>query len=449
MNRSAWIVLGLLIAFGGSVAASGTVAPGLPWVTATRQTRIKTNPPGSAATDASLLLDASTAGSNECMIGLDTATDVCLMDAEGDVIVKDITITGTCTGCGAGSGDITAVGSMTSGAAFADATADNAWLGLGNAAGRIEFDDQATDEVNILDANVGIGTSTPTSLVDVVKSSLSSAHAIHVTATSDGAFAAIRTDVSTSGSDTQPRISMQSLLTSGFTGNAATVAVDAENVVAGTGNDFKFGTSFSNPTGNSGINGFAGATTTGLNVGSYAEAVGGSTNAGAVGKSITAKNSANNIGVIGVARNTGTSPVEIGGFFGLYNSTPTWESAALIADNGGTTNPIFLARDNGTTTFTIADGGNITTSADLAVNGGDITSTQDQITVNKPFVLQKVEGDPPAPVAGCVAAREGSMIYVQDTNPATNAGGICVCIDTGSAVYAWTAGTPAPTGGCP
>ncbi len=59
------------------------------------------------------------------------------------------------------SGDITAVGSMTSGNAFADAGADDQWLGIGSTAGRIEFDNQYVDEVNILDAKVGIGTSTP------------------------------------------------------------------------------------------------------------------------------------------------------------------------------------------------------------------------------------------------------------------------------------------------
>ncbi|PCI31131.1 hypothetical protein COB52_00275, partial [Candidatus Kaiserbacteria bacterium] len=68
---------------------------------------------------------------------------------------------------GGGSGDITAVGSMTTGAAFADSTADDDWLGLGASAGRIEFDNQATDEVNILNANVGIGTSTPSVLLTV------------------------------------------------------------------------------------------------------------------------------------------------------------------------------------------------------------------------------------------------------------------------------------------
>ncbi len=58
-------------------------------------------------------------------------------------------------------GDITTVGSMTSDSVFANANADDNWLGLGAAAGRIEFDDQTMDEVNILDANVGIGTASP------------------------------------------------------------------------------------------------------------------------------------------------------------------------------------------------------------------------------------------------------------------------------------------------
>lgn len=70
------------------------------------------------------------------------------------------------TGVG-GAGDITNVGSITSGAAFSDGNSDDDWLGLGASTGRIEFDDQGTDEVNILDANVGIGTPTPTTLLDI------------------------------------------------------------------------------------------------------------------------------------------------------------------------------------------------------------------------------------------------------------------------------------------
>ena len=73
------------------------------------------------------------------------------------------------TGIG-GTGDITGVGSTTSGLAFGDSTADDDWLGLGGSAGRIEFDDQATDEINFLDAYVGIGTSAPSATLDVVGS---------------------------------------------------------------------------------------------------------------------------------------------------------------------------------------------------------------------------------------------------------------------------------------
>jgi hypothetical protein len=44
---------------------------------------------------------------------------------------------------------------------------DDAWVGLGAGAGRIEFDDQATDEVNVLAARMGIGTSTPGYSLDI------------------------------------------------------------------------------------------------------------------------------------------------------------------------------------------------------------------------------------------------------------------------------------------
>ena len=71
------------------------------------------------------------------------------------------------TGVGA-AGDITAVGSMTSGAVFADSTADEDWLGLGAAAGRILFRNQTTDVIALLNANVGIGTTAPAESLQVV-----------------------------------------------------------------------------------------------------------------------------------------------------------------------------------------------------------------------------------------------------------------------------------------
>lgn len=55
------------------------------------------------------------------------------------------------------------MGSLTSGSVFADINASGHWMGLGSAEGRIEFDDMATDEVNILNAHVGIGTNVPES----------------------------------------------------------------------------------------------------------------------------------------------------------------------------------------------------------------------------------------------------------------------------------------------
>ena len=45
--------------------------------------------------------------------------------------------------------------------------ADDHYIGLGDAAGRIEFDDQATDEINFLDCNVGINDSSPKYRLDV------------------------------------------------------------------------------------------------------------------------------------------------------------------------------------------------------------------------------------------------------------------------------------------
>ena len=45
---------------------------------------------------------------------------------------------------------------------------DDDWIGLGAAAGRIQFDDQTTDEINILSAVVGLGTETPDTTLQVV-----------------------------------------------------------------------------------------------------------------------------------------------------------------------------------------------------------------------------------------------------------------------------------------
>ncbi|HEX9779979.1 MAG TPA: hypothetical protein VGB20_02050, partial [bacterium] len=84
---------------------------------------------------------------------------------------EEDTDTWDCAADFGGTGDITAVGSMTTGDVFADGTADGQWLGLGAAAGRIEFDAGTPDEVNILDAFVGIGTPNPLLALEVLDNS--------------------------------------------------------------------------------------------------------------------------------------------------------------------------------------------------------------------------------------------------------------------------------------
>jgi len=65
-------------------------------------------------------------------------------------------------------GNITKVGSMNSGDVFADGNADGQWLGLGTNDGRIQFNLLAADdEILLLDANVGIGSTNPTSKLQV------------------------------------------------------------------------------------------------------------------------------------------------------------------------------------------------------------------------------------------------------------------------------------------
>lgn len=144
----------------------------------------------------------------------------------------------------------------------------------------------------------------------------------------------------------------------GYTGGSATTCGRFANAVAGTGT-VGFGTDTS-ITANAGAFGLTTATTAGTNLGTNGVAYGGNISVGAQGISIRAKNSASNVGVAGFGLNTGTTPVQIGGYFGLQSAAPTITSAALMCDNGSTTSPIFVARDNGTANFTIADGGAVT-----------------------------------------------------------------------------------------
>ncbi len=209
--------------------------------------------------------------------------------------------------------------------------------------------------------NIGIGTTAPTHKLEVIGGSLpTTKSALYVSgtlSTSGSERGAQVVVTSAASSNNQAGLTVE--LLAGSTGTGSTRSLYSDNQVAGTGSNFKFDSSYTGPLGNSGGNMWASATTAGLNIGNFAEALGGNINVGLIGKAITTKNSATNIGVLGIGLNAGTSPVQIGGFFGLYGATPTWASAGLMADNGGTTSDIFVARDNGSAVFNIIDGGNV------------------------------------------------------------------------------------------
>lgn len=142
-------------------------------------------------------------------------------------------------------------------------------------------------------------------------------------------------------------------LAAGFTGAADTAALLVNNAAAGT-TDSLIGFGY-----NSGVFGQSVPTTTGSNVGTVGMGQGGNKSVGLLGLAITAKDSATNIGVIGFARNSGSSPIEVGGYFGLHTNNPTFASAALVADNSNSTVPIFRGRDAETDVWTIQDGGHV------------------------------------------------------------------------------------------
>lgn len=178
-----------------------------------------------------------------------------------------------------------------------------------------------------------------------------------------GTNIAISKAISSAGSSSFVQIAEVISLSSGYTGSSSTETLDCNNATSGTGNSI-FGSR------NMGALITCTGVTTGTNVGVYGSGTNGNVNYGVFGRAVIAKNSATNIGVTGLSLNTGTSPIQVGGYFGLQNTEPTFASAALMCDNGATTSDIFVARDNGTPVFTIADGGAVTSSNSISSSSG-------------------------------------------------------------------------------
>jgi len=220
---------------------------------------------------------------------------------------------------------------------------------------------------------IGMGLRLPTSLLHITAGTLSntgSQNGLHLTATIPatysyqprGLYVSITSSGSQNNSSFFQRASQIELL-AGYTGTIATEGLIVTNASAGTANSI-LGPNVS--LGNSGIIAQSNATTTGTNIGASGLSYGGNISVGGIFRAgnTTAsfnKNAAKYIGCIGIARNdTAANSTSTGGYFGLNTSAPTFENAALIADNADAAYPIFLARDNGTTKWSIADGGDTT-----------------------------------------------------------------------------------------
>lgn len=203
------------------------------------------------------------------------------------------------------------------------------------------------------------------------------AQVLNITATQpaspSGTQSAITTTITGAGSAAQNNVAWNFGYSAGYTGASRSIGLNLSNSNAGTGQTLVPTAGLNFPNGNMAILGDSNATTTGYNIGYVGRAEGGAVNAAVAGFAQINKNSATNIGVVGSGLNGGTSPVQIGGFFSLNQTTVPSVSAALIADNGSQTDAIFLARDNGSTVFTIADGGIITATGTM--NGKDYNST--------------------------------------------------------------------------
>jgi len=219
--------------------------------------------------------------------------------------------------------------------------------------------------------NFGVGGASAGSRVQITAGTLTDGatiNALRVTATMPTTISqtsnGVDFQITSAGSSAFAQRAMNINYLAGYTGASTTVALGATCAVAGTN-----GFASSLGAGNFGMSGAASATCTGTNVGVFGSGTNGDISVGVLGRANTAKNSATNIGVIGIARNTGTSPIQTGGYFGLHAAYPTMASAALMCDNGSETSDIFVARDNGTAKFKVADAGNVVCSdAALATN---------------------------------------------------------------------------------
>lgn len=187
---------------------------------------------------------------------------------------------------------------------------------------------------------------------------------------------AMNITVTSAGSSSFTNRALSITYAAGYTGSSLTGAVSFTNATAGTGSVLVQAAGANGITGNNAQQSTANGTTTGINVATNGSAANGNVNVGLAGSAQVAKNGALNIGVLGTAINTGTTPVHIGGYFVLNQTTNPTISAALVADNGAQTDPIFVALDNGTRAFSIFDGGGVNVGSSSTTPGAGILNVE-------------------------------------------------------------------------
>lgn len=207
-----------------------------------------------------------------------------------------------------------------------------------------------------------------------------------LTAEADG----VNFQITSAGSSSQGVVAFKAFLLAGYTGSAYTVGSFVNNLVAGTGTG-----SWTLGNANYGTSGQTLGIATGHNIGNSA-AAGGSSSLNIAGLNtafFTTNSPAINVGSASLALN---ATVNVGGFFGLMATAPTLTSAALIADNGATSSPPFLARVNGTAKFEIDANGlpnflaTNTTGAGITAIGTNCPA----VTASAPYTwIQAVSAD--------------------------------------------------------
>lgn len=160
----------------------------------------------------------------------------------------------------------------------------------------------------------------------------------------------IRGSISSSTAMTRPNALT---LSSGYTGSGRTDVITVTNNTSGTGQDLSAATY------NAGLLAVTNATTTGYNAGIRTSAGSSSTWNFGMTSLVTGASAGGNVGIMSWAA-AGSRNVGIFGYLGAPITTPTLSAdAAIVADNGATTHPSFMAQDNGTRVFSILDGGGV------------------------------------------------------------------------------------------